>query len=87
MFDTLLVLASLGFELYALIDAARTDQDAVRSLPKWAWIIIILLFGLFGSVAWFFIGRPKGSSGPRARRPRSGRPVPPDDNPEFLGNL
>jgi|FreactcultuFSWF8_1027224.scaffolds.fasta_scaffold00004_318 hypothetical protein len=87
MLDTLIVLISFGVELYALIDAARTEQSLVRNLPKWAWVLTVLFFGFFGALAWFFAGRPKGPQAPRVRKVRGGRPIPPDDNPEFLGKL
>jgi hypothetical protein len=87
MLDALLVLISVGVELYALIDAARSDSNSVRNLPKWAWIIIVLLFGFFGAIAWFITGRAKGPLFPNSPKPRRGRILPPDDNPEFLGKL
>jgi hypothetical protein len=73
--------------LYALIDALQTRRDDVRSLPKWLWLIVILLVPLFGAIAWIYAGRP-----PRVRSladsvdVRRG-PVAPDDDPAFLRTL
>jgi hypothetical protein len=82
----LLYVIPFAIEIYALFDCARTPQDQVRNLPKWGWLIIVILFALVGSIAWFIAGRPKnvqnGGSGPRR-----GRIIPPDDNPDFLKGL
>jgi hypothetical protein len=43
-----------------------TARDA-RHLPKWGWLVLVLLFPLVGSVAWLVAGRPSK----RAPRPRS----------------
>jgi hypothetical protein len=34
-----------GITIYALVECAQTDQEQVRNLPKWGWILIIILFG------------------------------------------
>ncbi|MDN4175296.1 PLD nuclease N-terminal domain-containing protein [Nocardioides sp. SOB77] len=43
---------------YCLVDAIVSDQSRVRHLPKWVWIVLVLLFPLVGSVAWLVAGRP-----------------------------
>ena len=75
----------IGFNLYALFDCARTPQEQVRRQPKWAWMLIIILFETFGSLLYIFLGRPKnqGSGPKRGQR----RPIAPDDDPDFLRNL
>jgi len=84
MLDVLIFIAGTGLWLFGLIDCAKTDQDAARTLPKWAWLIIVILFGTFGSLAWLLAGRPKKVA---VARNRPGRVLPPDDNPDFLKNL
>lgn len=84
MLDALIVLGGLAIWLYGLIDCARTDQEAVRNLPKWAWLVIIIFFGSLGAIAWLIAGRPKGVSVPRRRTTKM---IPPDDNPDFLKKL
>ena len=84
MFDALISLGFLAVWLYGLIDCARSDQDAPRNLPKWAWLLIIIFIFPFGAIAWLVVGRSKSTSQPRLR-PR--RILPPDDNPEFLKKL
>ena len=73
--------------LYSLIDALQTRRDDVRSLPKWLWLIVILLVPLLGALAWLYAGRP-----PRRRAAtdavdvRRG-PLAPDDDPAFLRTI
>lgn len=43
---------------YCLVDAITTDQSRIRHLPKVAWIVLVLLFPLVGSIAWLVAGRP-----------------------------
>jgi hypothetical protein len=75
----------LGLTLYAFFDCARTEQEYVRKAPKWAWLLFILLFETVGAIFWFTIGRPKNSGGPS--RPRNGKIIPPDDDPDFLRKI
>ena len=83
-------LLTLAVTIYAVVDAIQSDDAQVRNLPKLLWILLILLFPLVGSIAWFLAGRP-----PRARPQRGpGRPGPgrrppqgPDDDPDFLRRL
>lgn len=46
----------------ALIDAITRRDDQVRFLPKFAWIIFIVLLPLVGSVLWFALGREWGGA-------------------------
>jgi hypothetical protein len=82
--------------VFALISCLSAEDGAVRALPRWAWVVIILLFPLLGSIAYFAAGRPlktgsrggkwrPGSGFPEVERPK--RPIAPDDDPEFLRQL
>ena len=84
MFDALVFIVLLGVWLFGLIDCARSNQDAPRNLPKWAWLLIIIFLGSPGAIAWLVIGRQKFAGQPRLRPKRI---LPPDDNPEFLKKL
>ncbi|MDO5751152.1 MAG: PLD nuclease N-terminal domain-containing protein [Rothia sp. (in: high G+C Gram-positive bacteria)] len=83
-------LLAIGFAVYALIDAARSDAERIRNLPKGAWISLIVLFNVVGSAAWFIAGRPKGQSVPKPsdvlrREPElPARGAAPDDDEEYL---
>jgi hypothetical protein len=84
--DALLVFIGIGVQIYALFDIARKPQESFTQWPKWAWLIVVILFGLIGSLVWVLWGRKRnGGNGPRRQRPT--RDLPPDDNPDFLRNL
>jgi len=80
--------------IYALIDCLRTDSREVRGVPKGVWIVALLLLPLLGAILWFILGRPRsvatrpatGGPGPSAGN-TGGRPMGPDDDPQFLRNL
>ena len=90
------VLLVLAVVIYCLVECIQTPSDEVRNLPKWAWIIMIVVLDVIGCAAWFFAGRPKRqaspASGPAASPGwlpggRGGRQLAPDDDPEFLKGL
>jgi hypothetical protein len=59
--------------IFCVVDVITTRDGDARHLPKWGWLILVLLFPLVGSVAWLVAGRP----GRRTRRPRPyERPAP-----------
>ena len=78
----------------ALISCLSAEDGEVRALPRFVWVIVILLFPLVGSIVYFAVGRPlttaprsswpSGGGFPEATRPRD---VAPDDDPEFLSRL
>ena len=81
----LITIALLAFSFYAFFDCARSSQDEVRKLPKWAWLVIIFLFSSIGAVFWFLIGKPRRNPG--HGRGGRGKIIPPDDDPDFLRKL
>ena len=54
-----LVIFAIVLDIYTLIDCAMTPQEKVRRFPKWAWLLIIILTGFIGDIAWFIAGRPR----------------------------
>ena len=74
--------------LYAFIDCLQTPRAYARSLPKWLWLVLVVIVPVVGAVAWLFAGRPQRASlvGAAPRRGRGG-PVAPDDDPAFLRKL
>jgi Phospholipase_D-nuclease N-terminal len=80
-------LLTIALTTYALVDCVQTDDRQVRSLPKVAWVLLIVLVPIVGALTWFIAGRPergKPRSGPTHRPPP---PRGPDDDPDFLRNL
>lgn len=69
----------------ALIDVILADEYRVRQLPKIAWVFIVVLLPLVGSVIWFAIGRPEGppsfSGSPRPEPRTTG--FPEYERPEY----
>jgi hypothetical protein len=76
----------LALMIYALVDCAQDDDVERTSVPKFLWIVLIIVLQPYiGPVAWLVtakIGRPKAKA--QGRRPG---PTAPDDDPEFLRKL
>ncbi len=49
----------------ALIDIIRTDDAAVRGLPKFAWVVLVVMLPLVGGLVWLAVGRPTADERPR----------------------
>lgn len=75
--ELLLGIATFALWVFCLVDVIGSDAARVRNLPKVAWVVLILIFPLVGSIAWLVVGRPEGA----ARRSPYERPVP--DFPEY----
>jgi hypothetical protein len=75
--ELLLGIVTFALWVFCLVDAIGAPADRIRNLPKAAWVILILLFPLVGSIAWLVAGRPEGA----VRRSPHERPVP--DFPEY----
>lgn len=71
----------LAIDVFAIIDVILTEARRVRALPKFVWVILIVLVPVIGAILWFTVGKE--------RRDRGGerRTVAPDDDPAFLRNL
>ena len=70
------VVAAVVLTVYAIVDCALTERRAVRALPRWTWLLVIVVVPLAGPLLWLVIGHVRST-------PR--RIIPPDDNPEFIG--
>ncbi|CAM3729794.1 PLD nuclease N-terminal domain-containing protein [Isoptericola cucumis] len=93
-----LPLLVLGLALYALLDLSASKEEDRGGLPRWLWVVIIVLLPVFGALAWIVVkhssrrapgsrggsGRP-GRPGGGPRRPSG--PIAPDDDPDFLWKL
>ncbi|MCL2802677.1 MAG: PLD nuclease N-terminal domain-containing protein [Micrococcales bacterium] len=72
--------------LYALIDCVQDDEVERTSVPKLAWIaMIVLLTPYVGAIAWLLVAKIAKPRRPRPRRPAA--PLAPDDDPEFLRRI
>ena len=53
----------------ALVDIISSDEGSVRGLPRWGWLLLVVILPLAGSLVWFVAGRPlAGGSGHRPGR-------------------
>lgn len=71
----------LALDIFAIVDVILIDQRRVRVLPKWAWVILIVVLPVVGALLWFLVGRERLDQGGERRT------VAPDDDPTFLKNL
>ncbi|WP_371518334.1 PLD nuclease N-terminal domain-containing protein [Kitasatospora sp. NBC_01300] len=93
----LTIILPLALWVWAFIDCLTTPEDQVKHLPKPVWVLIVLLFPPVGPIAWLVAGKQRGllrtgapdEADGRPGQPvrRDGRPLAPDDDPEFLASL
>jgi hypothetical protein len=50
-----ILILQYGLMLYALVDVIRRER--VRYLPRWAWMLIVLLVNIVGPLVYLLIGR------------------------------
>lgn len=50
-----IIVFQLLLMIWALIDLAK--RKTVKSLPKWAWVLIILFVSTFGPIIYLVFGR------------------------------
>ena len=80
----------IGLVVYSVVDVLSSDEHERIGLPRWAWVVLLLLVPLAGSIVWIVVSRTQ-----RARHQDDGQggrvlpsaPVAPDDDPEFLWKL
>lgn len=53
--------------IFSIVSCVLTPESQVRGIPKWAWVVLIVLLPLLGSVLWLAVGRTGGSPLPRLR--------------------
>lgn len=73
--------------LFAFIDCAIRDETQIKRLPKWAWLLIIFFFSIFGSIFYLFGGRNGKYQRKGLKNKSKPRILPPDDDPDFLRKL
>lgn len=81
MLRVLLVITLIALILFSLVESIQADGARVRVMPRWLWIVAIVLVPGVGALAWLILGRPL-PAGPRGRGPTA-----PDDDVDFLRGL
>jgi hypothetical protein len=88
----LISVVTFALWVFCLVGVIGTPADRVRNLPKLAWVLLVALFPLVGSIAWLVAGRPEGkarraTTPPPTRaeydRPRRPTAVDPHQDEEF----
>lgn len=77
----------LALWVFCVIDVIVARDDEVRHLPKWGWLVLVLLFPLVGSVAWLVVGRPRRTVRRLGRYEREAAAFPEYDRPGRAASL
>jgi hypothetical protein len=64
-----LLVLEYGLAVFCFVDIVRSSEAAVPWIPRWGWVIAVLIFPLAGAVAWI------GAGHQRRTRIRSGKPA------------
>jgi hypothetical protein len=67
--------------IFCVIDVVISRDDEVRHLPKWGWLVLVLLFPLVGSIAWLAVGRARRAANRVRRHERQAPAFPEYDRP------
>lgn len=59
LISLLLPLLVIQFTLAIIAIVSIVRSDSTRGLPKWAWIVIVLVVNTIGPIAYFIFGREK----------------------------
>jgi hypothetical protein len=79
------VLVLVALYIYFIIDVLRTPSGETRSLPKFVWLLLVVLVPVVGGLLWLALGRVWPAPGTRFGRRRG--PLAPDDDPTFLKQI
>jgi hypothetical protein len=79
------VLVLVALYIYFVIDVLRTPSGETRSLPKFVWLLLVVLIPILGGLLWLALGRVWPAPGSRFGRRRG--PLAPDDDPTFLKQI
>jgi hypothetical protein len=64
--------------VYALVDVWGSEEDERGGLPRWLWVLLIVLLPLLGPISWIVVRvtARRSGAGPAAG-PGGSRPKPP----------
>ena len=72
----LAVIAAIVFEVFVLVFVASADKTQVRTLPKWAWVLICVITPVLGGIFYLILGRPIAGERPYYSRHLDPEPKP-----------
>lgn len=55
----LLSIVTIGVMIFAIVDIITSQEWQIKFLPKFAWVIIVILLPLIGSILWFVLGKER----------------------------
>ena len=89
--DGIVALALLVLWIFCILDVISTEDVLCRNLPKYVWLLIVIILPDIGSIAWLLLGRPVGAgfrlgSQVGVYRPQK-RAIGPEDSPDFLASM
>ena len=89
--DGVVALALLVLWVFCILDVISTEEVLCRNLPKYFWLIIVIILPDVGSIAWLLLGRPVGAgfrlgSQVGVYKPQK-RAIGPEDSPDFLASI
>lgn len=79
------IIVWVAFTVFTVVDVALIERRRIRGLPKFLWIVVIILVPLVGGTLWLVVGRVRAGEAASGSVRRG--PVAPDDDPEFLRRL
>ena len=75
------ILILIALIIYTAVVVVQSYSERVRYLPKFFWLLAVIVVPGVGAVCWWVFGRPLAGVG--APPP----PTAPDDDPDFLRSL
>ena len=89
--DGVVALALLVLWIFCILDVISTEEVLCRNLPKYFWLIIVIILPDVGSIAWLLLGRPVGAgfrlgSQIGVYKPQK-RAIGPEDSPDFIASI
>jgi hypothetical protein len=89
--DGVVGLALLVLWIFCILDVISTEEVLCRNLPKYVWLLIVIILPDVGSIAWLLLGRPVGAgfrlgSQVGVYKPQK-RAIGPEDSPDFLASM
>ena len=89
--DGVVALSLLVLWIFCILDVISTEDVLCRNLPKYVWLLIVIILPDVGSIAWLLLGRPVGAgfrlgSQVGVYKPQK-RAIGPEDSPDFLASM
>ena len=61
----IIAVLSVALTVFALADCVQTEDEKIKGLPKWAWIVLIVLLPWVGPITWLFVGKERTGPAPK----------------------